>query len=148
MAHQVQSNDEVLNEVNVIPLADVTLVLLIIMMVISPLVSQALIQVHANSASAAVTKEQAEDIPETPVIVSYAPGSLKLNGIVMGSDVEFTTRLFDVMTKRKDKTVILTASPDMPHGKVVWLMDLIKRNGSLNLTMVKWATPEAEEQHS
>jgi len=141
MGHPSQANDDVLNEVNVIPLADVTLVLLIIMMVISPLISQALIQVQNAQATGAVVQEQVE-LPETPVIVSYSPGALKLNGIAMGSDIEFTTRLFDVMAKRKDKTVILTASPDMAHGKVVWMMDLIKRNGTLNLTMVKWANEQ------
>jgi biopolymer transport protein ExbD len=138
MAHAPQDSGEALNEVNVIPLADVTLVLLIILMVISPLVSQALIQVQSAQATAAQTQEEAAEVPETPIIVSFAPGELKLNGTVMGSDVEFTTRLNQILLHRKNREVILTASPKMQHGKVVWIMDLIKRNGAQALTMVRW----------
>lgn len=145
MAQSIQNDQETLNEVNVIPLADVTLVLLIILMVISPLVSQALIQVQNAEATAARTREEAQDIPETPIIVSYEPGALKLNGAVMGSDLEFTNRLAVILAPRKQKSVILTVSPKMSHGKVVWLMDLIKRHGTKDLTMVKWkdSAPEA-----
>ncbi len=142
MSHPTSSNEEALNEVNVIPLADVSLVLLIVMMVISPMVSQALIQIQAAQATDAHTREEVQDVPETPVIVSFEPGALKLNGTVMGSDIEFTSRLRDIMSKRKDKSLLLTASPAVVHGKVVWIMDLIKRNGVKTLTMVRW-NPEA-----
>ena len=76
MAQQMANNDESLSEVNVIPLADLSLVLLIILMVLSPMVSQALIQVTAANAAAAQTREELPDaVPETPIIVSFAPGS-------------------------------------------------------------------------
>jgi biopolymer transport protein ExbD len=142
MGHPTNSLDEELNEVNVIPMADVTLVLLIILMVISPMISQALIQVQSAQATDVHTREEIQDVPETPVIISFEPGSLKLNGTVMGSDIEFTSRLRDVMSKRKDKSVLLTASPAVTHGKVVWIMDLIKRNSVQTLTLVKWKDEE------
>jgi len=144
MAHQPQDSQETLSEVNVIPLADLSLVLLIILMVVSPLVSQALIQVQSAKAAAAQTQEEVADQPETPVIISFEPGQLKLNGTVMNSDVEFMSRLDELMLKRKDKSVILTAAPTLSHGKVVYVMDLIKRHGVQGLTMVKWST----EAHS
>src|SRR5262249_19611467 len=129
--------DEVLNEVNVIPLADLSLVLLIILMVMSPMISQALIQVAAANAAAAQTQEELQQ-PETPVIVSFAPGMLKINGILMGSDLEFVKRMDDIMGRRRDKSVILTASPDLTHGKVVRLMDVVKHHGAKELVLVKW----------
>jgi len=49
--------------------------LLIILMVLSPMVSQALIQVAAAKAQAAHTKEEITT-PETPIVVSFAPGIL------------------------------------------------------------------------
>ena len=137
MAQQVSDKDEPLNEVNVIPLADLSLVLLIILMVMSPMISQALIQVAAAKAAAAQTQEDL-DKPETPVIVSFAPGVLKLNGVTMGSDLEFVTQLDKMMPNRRDKSIILTASPDLMHGKVVRLMDVVKRHGAENLILVKW----------
>jgi biopolymer transport protein ExbD len=139
MAQQVSDKDDVLNEVNVIPLADLSLVLLIILMVLSPMVSQALISVAAAKAAAAQTQEElTTPNPETPIIVSYAPGALKLNGVVMGSDIEFVTRLDGILPTRRDKSVILTVSPDMLHGKVVQVMDLIKRHGAGDLVLLKW----------
>jgi len=103
-------------------------VLLIILMVLSPMVSQALIQVAAAKAQAAHTKEEITT-PETPIVVSFAPGILKLNGIPMGSDMEFVKRLADVIGRRQDRSVIITASPQLSHGKVVHLMDVVKRQG-------------------
>ena len=44
--------DEPLNEVNVIPLADLSLVLLIILMVLSPMIMQSMIKVQSSKASA------------------------------------------------------------------------------------------------
>jgi biopolymer transport protein ExbD len=137
MAQQMANDDELLNEVNVIPLADLSLVLLIILMVLSPLVTQALIQIQASKAAAAQTQEELTQ-PETPVIVSFAPGILKLNGISMGSDLEFVKRLDEIMASRHDKSVILTAAPELMHGKVVHLMDVVKHHGAESLVMVKW----------
>jgi len=139
MAQQINDKEESLSEVNVIPLADLSLVLLIILMVLSPMVSQAIIQVAAAKAAAAQTQEELPNAaPETPIIVSFAPGMLKLNGVAMGSDLEFVKRLDDILPKRRDKSVILTAAPDLIHGKVVRLMDIVKRHGANELVLVKW----------
>src|SRR5215510_2971605 len=100
MSSKLAEKDETLNEVNVIPLADLSLVLLIILMVMSPMISQALIQVTAANAAAAQTQEELPTAqPETPVIVSFAPGVLMLNGIKMGSDIEFVKHLDEIMPK-------------------------------------------------
>jgi biopolymer transport protein ExbD len=146
MAQKLAEKDETLSEVNVIPLADLSLVLLIILMVMSPMISQALIQVSAAKAAAAQSQEDV-DKPETPIIVSFAPGVLKLNGIAMGSDLEFVTHLDEMMPNRRDKSIILTASPDLMHGKVVRLMDVVKRHGAETLILVKWdATRQASDR--
>ncbi len=145
MAQKLSDKDETLNEVNVIPLADLSLVLLIILMVMSPMVSQAIIQIAAAKAAAAQTREELQNPqPETPIIVSFAPGVLKLNGVAMRSDLEFVTRLDGIMQNRRDKSVILTAAPELAHGKVVRLMDVVKRHGATELDLVKWdATAQA-----
>lgn len=137
MAQQFSRENETLSEVNVIPLADLSLVLLIILMVMSPMISQALIQIAAAKAVAAQTQEEL-DTSETPIIVSFEPGVLKLNGVRMGSDLEFVKRLEDVLSRRRDKSVLLTASPILTHGKVVRLMDVVRRHGAKDLVMVKW----------
>ena len=137
MAHAPTDSTETLSEVNVIPLADLSLVLLIILMVISPMVSLALIKVQAAQATAAQTQQEFTQ-PETPLIVSYAPGLLKFNGKSMTSPLDFVEELDRVLPLRKDKSIILTAAPELTHGDVVSLMDIIRRHGAESLTMVKW----------
>ena len=147
MAQRLSEKDETLNEVNVIPLADLSLVLLIILMVMSPMVSQAIIQITAARAAAAQTQEEMGSAPpETPIIVSFAPGILKLNGVAVKSDLDFVKRLDAVMFNRRDKSVIITAAPDLTQGKVVRLMDVVKRHGAASLVMVKWDPHAAANQ--
>ena len=52
MSQQPQGDEEPLSEVNVIPLADLSLVLLIILMLLSPMIMQSMIKVHATKATA------------------------------------------------------------------------------------------------
>jgi biopolymer transport protein ExbD len=144
MAHKLTENDETLSEVNVIPLADLSLVLLIILMVLSPMVTQAIFQVSKAQAQKAQSRQELAT-PETPVVVAYEPTALKLNGVVMGSELEFVTRLSSVLGNRRDKSVIITASPNVLHGKVVHIMDLIKRQGATDLVMLKWDLPAGRQ---
>src|SRR5437016_1845813 len=144
MAQKLTDKDETLSEVNVIPLADLSLVLLIILMVMSPMISQTLIQITAARAAAAQLQEELPtQNPEVPVIVSFAPGVLKLNGVRMRSDLDFVSHLDTIMSRRHDKSVILTAAPNLTHGKVVRLMDVVKHHGAKELVLVKW-DPNAE----
>jgi biopolymer transport protein ExbD len=141
MAQQLSDNEETLSEVNVIPLADLSLVLLIILMVLSPMIHMATIQITSGKATAALTREELEDEkPETPLVVSYEPGILKLNGEVISPkiDLTFVKRFEMVVQKRKDKAVNLTASPALSHGEVVHLMDIVRRHGAESLVMLKW----------
>jgi biopolymer transport protein TolR len=137
MAQKMAHDEETLSEVNVIPLADLSLVLLIILMVLSPMITQALIRVAAANAQKAQYQQELTT-PETPVIVTFEPGSLKLNGTVVGSDLEFVKRLEILMVTRRDKSVMLTAAPQVMHGKVVHVMDMIQRHGATNLIMLKY----------
>ena len=134
---QMAKDEETLNEVNVIPLADLSLVLLIILMVLSPLASQGMIALAKAQAQAAETTQDLTQ-PETPVIVSLEPGALRLNGTITTSDMDFINQLESCLLKRKDKAVNLTAAPLCMHGDVVRIMDLVQRHGASNLVMLKW----------
>src|SRR5258705_13882875 len=114
MAQKMAHDDETLSEVNVIPLADLSLVLLIILMVLSPMITQALIQVAAANAQKAQNQEELKT-PETPIIVTFEPSGLKLNGAVMGTELDFVKRLEEIMVTRRDKSVMITAAPQAMH---------------------------------
>jgi len=137
MSHKMNDHDEGLSEVNVIPLADLSLVLLIILMVLSPMAAQTLFHIASAQANKAQSQQDLAT-PEVPVIVTYEPTALKLNGIVMVDEMDFVKKLESVMAPRVDKSVLITASPAVMHGKVVHIMDLVKRHGAASLVMVKW----------
>src|SRR5690348_7244499 len=126
----VQSNqDETLSEVNVIPLADLSLVLLIILMVLSPMVMQSMIKVHATRASA--VKSLAEKPPEPPLILLInANGTTDLNTVKMNTDLDLAAKLAQSLGTRDDKTVLITADPTALHGRVVQVLDLVKQQGA------------------
>src|SRR3954464_9181054 len=94
--------DETLSEVNVIPLADLSLVLLIILMVLSPMIMQSMIKVQASRASAAKLKEEKA---EPPIILLVNANEYVLNSVRITADADLTTRLGAALGAREDKTV-------------------------------------------
>jgi len=129
---------EPLNEVNVIPLADLSLVLLIILMVLSPMIMQSMIKVQASKASA--VKSLAEQPKEPPLILALnANGSTSLNTVASKDDVDLAVRLAAAIGNRDDKTVLFTADPAVLHGRFVQVLDLLKQQGADKIALLKRA---------
>ena len=135
MAAAPQQNDETLAEVNVIPLADLSLVLLIILMVISPMVMQSMIKVHATRASA--VRSAPEKPAEPPLILLINPDGMFLNTVKMGTEMELAAKLAQSLGNRLDKTVLITADPAVLHGKVVTVLDIVKQHGAEKIALLK-----------
>jgi biopolymer transport protein ExbD len=129
------NDDEALSEVNVIPLADLSLVLLIILMVISPMIMQSMIKVTSSRASA--TKSATPD-KEPPLIVVLNPdGTVIMNTVKMATDLDFASALAQALGNRVDKSVLLTADPAALHGRFVQVLDLIKQQGAEKISLLK-----------
>lgn len=130
-----QEDGETLSEVNVIPLADLSLVLLIILMVLSPMIMQSMIKVQSSRASA--VKALQEKPPEPPIILVVNPNEVVLNSIKITNDVDLATRLAAALGNREDKTVLLTADPTVEHGRFVQVLDLVKQQGADKIALLK-----------
>ena len=131
--------DESLSEVNVIPLADLSLVLLIILMVISPMIMQSMIKVHATRASA--VKSLAEKPKEPPLILLINPREVLLNTVRIDTDLDLATRIAQALGQREDKTVLITADPSVTHGRVVEILDLVKQQGAEKIALLHKVSP-------
>jgi biopolymer transport protein TolR len=120
-----------LADINVTPLVDVMLVLLIIFMVTAPMLHQGV--------SVALPKAQASNLPkstEDPVILSITKNGLfyiNETPVVGGLLKE---RLEAYLRGRNDKTIYLKADKSLPYGTVVETMDLLNRMGVENLGML------------
>src|SRR5258708_38616831 len=138
MAEVRQSESgEPLNEVNVIPLADLSLVLLIILMVLSPMIMQSMIKVQSSRASA--VKSLAQQPKEPPLILALNPNGVSLNTVKVVDDVDLAARLARALGNRDDKTVLFTADPSVLHGRFVQVLDLVKQQGADKIAILKKA---------
>jgi biopolymer transport protein ExbD len=124
---------EEIAEINVVPLGDVSLVLLIALMMIMPMVMQSMIKVVASRAVAA----PAERMAEKPLFVEVNPSGILLNNVPMKSDEDFFLRLRGEVSRKNDKSVLIAPQGDVAHGRVVEVLDISKLAGVEKLSLVK-----------
>lgn len=132
-----KSEGDEISEINVVPLADISLVLLIILMLITPMVMQSMIKISASGAATAVKVADAE--PEKPLIVEVRPEGYWLNQNKMDSSVALQRFLAGELSRKNDRTVIITAAKGVHHGMVVTALDMAKQAGAEKLSLIKRA---------
>ena len=118
-------------DINVTPLVDVVLVLLIIFMVLTPSTLKHL--------TATVPKKAEEDTPQPPgetILVEYtAKRELSINGEPVAPDA-LAQRLADRLRNDRQKVVFFRAEDEAPYGEVVRLIDLARGSGARTLAVV------------
>jgi len=131
------------SDINVTPLVDVMLVLLIIFMVVTPALLQgftAVLPVGDN------LQERPEE--ESRVVVGIdVDGNLYFNKRAVPDNDQ--QRLIQAMTEAfaarpEDKVLYLKADAGLPYQKVLEVMDMGRDSGARVLAAVSEATPEAQ----
>jgi len=115
------------SEINVTPLVDIVLVLLIIFMVITPLLQQGY--------SVALPPTQPIDIatPEEQIVVSVmSDGSVRLGREPISREGMFL-RLSDILRNRRQRTVFFAGDDSANYGTTVEIMDIIRRAGAAKI---------------
>jgi len=105
---------EELSEINVIPLADVCLTLVIIIMLISPMILQSMIQVQPSQAVSAPSKP---GVDEKPVFVDITVQGFTINNNAVLTEFDFVRTLRNLLLDKKDKTVLI---PPLPKSITNW----------------------------
>jgi biopolymer transport protein TolR len=124
------SNRNTMSQINVTPLVDVMLVLLVIFMVTAPMMQQG-VQVNLPKADTKSLSPQ----DETVVVSLEKSGKLFINK----SEVPFgdlRSKLSTMFVSKAKKEVFLKADKDVPYGEVVKAMAEIKGAGIERLGMV------------
>lgn len=115
---------EVFTEINVTPLTDVFLVLLVIMILIAPLVNQAVLKVDPPSNSP--SKEQPKNEEKITADVSKT-GEITINGVKMvpadATRIMQEIKAFQTKTGKQDLPLILNSDEDALQKHVVAVMD-------------------------
>lgn len=117
------NDNEAIADINVVPLVDIILVVLIIFMVTAPMFMKPTINVNLPKAASGD-----KTAPSKLNIALTADGRINLNGsFVKEEDVR--AKALEEVGKNADVQAIISADKDVPHGKVVGLLDVVKGAG-------------------
>jgi biopolymer transport protein ExbD len=118
---------------NVIPMADIMLVLLIIFMVITPMLHKG---IAVNMASAEnVDKMQAADRDDAIIVAITRDGKTYLGNKEVSLD-ELSGDIKDQLSNRLDKTVYIRSDARAKYGDVVKAVDQVRSAGVENLGLL------------
>ncbi len=130
MAFQNNSNQEMMSEINVTPLVDVMLVLLVVFIVTAPLLTQAVgVKLPKVVATGVAT-------PTKQRMVSInAQGMVSLDEVVV-TDEALTQQLTSLAAARADFELHVHADTAVPYGKVAQVMAIAQHAGVSKLLFV------------
>jgi biopolymer transport protein TolR len=130
MAMQLGGASRTMSEINVTPMVDVMLVLLIIFMVTAPLIQQGV------AVELPQTKAQALDVQENRLVLTLTAQKRVFLGDVEIPYAELRDKLVGNIRLRNDKQIYLHADRNLAYGFVVDVMATMKDAGVENLGMV------------
>ena len=137
MAMGASSAGQYKSDINITPLVDVVLVLLIIFMVITPLLQMGY--------DVKVPPKTPQDASSTPppdlIIVSVTPqNKIYLNKEELNSQT-LALRLTEILKNRSNKTIFFSGDDAATYGEVVRVMDICRNAGARNMGIVLETVP-------
>ncbi len=124
-----QNNDDIITDINVTPLVDIVLVLLIIFMVTASFIVAPAIKVDLPKAA------NADDKPDNTIaLILTENGQLFVNG----KETDWSgmkNHIRTQMVKLPDMQAVISADKNLPHGDVIHLIDTIKGLGIVRFAL-------------
>ena len=124
-------NRDSFNEINITPLTDIFLVLLIIMMVVAPLLDQQGLNLAVPDM---VDQEKVKESKNVIVEVTNEDKYIMGGQEVTAKDLESTIK---EQSKNSPDGLLIQSAPDSTHGAVVKLMDSARNSGVTNISVIE-----------
>jgi biopolymer transport protein TolR len=119
------------SDINVTPLVDVMLVLLIIMMLVAPMLQQG---VAVRLPTATNTTDKPETQEQTVLAISKDK-SFFLNARPV-SEGEMAARLNEILENKKEKIVLIKADEEVEYSAVMQAMDQLRQAGIEDIGLI------------
>ena len=134
-------------DVNVVPLADVSLVLLIILLVLSPMAAQSMLKVQTAAAKAAAAMPTQTEVltqreAEAVLVLAVSAAGFVMDGKLMATGPELTAFLKQKLQPRSDRKIFVSPELEVAHGQVIAALEAVQAAGG-TVALVQIADPEA-----
>jgi len=124
---------------NVTPLVDVVLVLLIIFMVITPLLTKKFWVHTPKQEKEEVTKQELQQDPDPPLVLRVGTGrTVTVNGTEVAVE-ELSERLKRMFAAREDHVLFFDADDQAEYGFAVEVMDRAREGGAVTIATLTTA---------
>ena len=131
MAMQLGGSGGVKSDINVTPLVDVMLVLLIIMMIVAPLLQQGV----AVTLPVATNTSEKPETQEQTVVAITADKRFFVNAVQVQQG-DLARRIETLLEEKKEKIVIIKADEDVEYGAVMEAMDTLRAAGIEDMGLI------------
>jgi len=150
MGMNIGSKKGVVPVMNVTPLVDIVLVLLIIFMVITPLLMKRFFVYTPKQEKKEVDVPQlpTDDAQKPLVVFVSADKTININAVTLPMD-QIADRLQRMFAARDDRLIFFDAEDDVPYGYAVQVMDQARAGGAVTiapLTVALSTAPGGEGQ--
>lgn len=139
MAQADQDDDDggLISAINVTPLVDVTLVLLIIMMVTAKIIVSNSLPLDLPQAA------KGEEVQMVFGVELFANGNIQVDGKRVAGDKKVFDLAKDALGKDKNLRAVIRADKTVQHGRIITILDLLKQAGVAKIAF--GVTPIAPE---
>ena len=129
---QVGGSGSIKSDINITPLVDVVLVLLIIFMVLTPVVQMGYLVKVPPKAPANLPPSAVQD----QIVLRLEPeGRVLINKDQMGIN-EFPARIRDILRGNTSKMVFFSGSRDVDYETTMSFLDLARASGAKNIGII------------
>jgi biopolymer transport protein ExbD len=118
----LQEADEAITGINVTPLVDITLVLLIIFMVTTKIVLNQTVPLDLPKAATGTS-----DVQVVFSIILAADGRALVDGKTIANDDAILQLARDAQAQHSDLRAVIKADSAVTHGRVIHVLDLLKQ---------------------
>ena len=119
------------SDINVTPLCDVMLVLLIIMMIVAPLLQQG-VAVTLPKAGNTVDKPEVQG----QTVIAIAKDKTMYVNAKPVQESEMATKINEILENAKEKVVLIKADEEVPYSAVMAAMDQLRQAGIEDIGLI------------